>query len=119
MAIMEFHRESSDAAILQEFGARLARQRLNRNQTQAALAHEAGVSPRTLHRIEHGHSAQAVQWIRLLRALDLLENLEALLPSPTPSPLQQVQRRGKPRRRASSPTEQPADGKPWTWGDAE
>ena len=116
---MEFSRESSDEAVLLEFGSRIARHRLNRNLTQDALAREAGVSKRTLHRIEHGQSAQVVQWIRLLRALDLLENLDTLVPGQAVSPLQQVKRQGKQRRRASSPTDQPGESRPWTWGDEE
>ena len=61
-----------DPAALAELGRRLARQRLDRNLSQDDLAREAGVSKRTLHRMEHGHSAQMTNWIRVLRALGLL-----------------------------------------------
>lgn len=112
-----------DPALLAELGLRLARQRLDRNLSQDDLAREAGVSKRTLHRMEHGHSAQMTNWIRVLRALDLLANLEQLLPAPAPSPMQQLKLQGKLRRRASSvapaqPHDPGAPGpKPWTWGD--
>ena len=109
----------SDDAVLVELGNRIARYRLNQNLTQDSLASEAGVSKRTLQRIEHGHSAQVTQWIRLLRALDLLENIETLIPEPVMSPIQQVKMLGKVRKRASLPAVRPGGKKPWTWGDEE
>ncbi len=116
---MSFTNEISDQAILQELGTRLARYRLNRNLTQGELSREAGVSMRTLHRIEHGQSAQLKNWLRLLRAFGLLENLDVLLPEPVVSPLQQAKMLGKERKRASSPTKQLGKTGPWTWGDEE
>lgn len=108
-----------DPAALAELGRRLARQRLDRNLSQDDLAREAGVSKRTLHRMEHGHSAQMTNWIRVLRALDLLENLERFLPAPAPSPMQQLKLQGRLRRRATSvaPAQPSGKPKPWTWGD--
>src|SRR5690606_7359885 len=123
---MIFESHLSDAACLRELGERLARLRLNRNQTQAALAHEAGVSLRTVVRLEQGESVQLTNLLRVLRALDLLGNLEALAPEPAASPLQQIRRQGRLRRRASVPRErdagregsgdrEEADG--WSWGE--
>jgi putative transcriptional regulator len=116
---MQFVDELSDEAVLVALGDRIARYRLNRNMTQKALAAEAGVSPRTLHRIEHGQSAQVTNLIRLLRAFNLLENLDALIPGPTISPIQQAKMLGKTRKRASSPAAPSGTNKPWTWGDEE
>ncbi len=114
---MKIERESSEKAVLKELGGRLSRYRLNRNQTQESLAEEAGVSPRTLKRIEKGQSTQLGSLIRILRALDLLENLEVLVPAPLPSPIQQVKLGGKRRRRASSQPQGPDSTGSWTWGD--
>ena len=116
---MGFGDEISDEMVLEELGSRIARYRLNRNLTQAALAREAGVSKRTLHRIEHGHSAQVTNWIRLIRAFGLLGNLDVLIPEPAISPIQQVKMRGRDRKRASSSQQQRLSGEPWTWGDEE
>lgn len=116
---MEINNLLSDAAILQEMGARVARCRLNRNQTQDALADEAGVSRATVQRIEQGHSTQLTNLLRVLRALDLLQNLEQLVPVPPDSPVQAVRRKGRVRRRASVPRRQTRDPVPWTWGDGE
>jgi transcriptional regulator with XRE-family HTH domain len=113
-----FSGSMSDATALGELGHRIAKCRLNRNMTQDALAAEAGVSTPTIQRIEYGRSTQTANLVRVLRALGLLENLEALVPAPAASPLQQAKLRGKERRRASSPSDdQP--GQPWTWSDEE
>lgn len=87
---------------LQQLGQRIARYRLNRNISQQTLADEAGVSKPTLQRIEKGHSSQTANLIRVLRALDLLDNFNNLVPEPAPSPIQQAKMRGKIRQRASS-----------------
>ena len=102
---------------MQALGRRLARHRLNRNLTQAAVAAEAGVSTLTVQRIEQGHSSQAANLIRILRALGLLENLDALVPEPAISPVQQARMRGRIRQRASSRSGKPEPSIDWTWGD--
>jgi len=115
---MKVNEALSDLAILQELGSRLARLRLNRNLTQAALAKEAGVSLRTLNRIECGEPSQTANLIRVLRALGQLQNLNLLVPEPVASPLQQLKLQGKTRQRASRPgaaaVEQVAE-EPWQW----
>ncbi len=108
---------TSDHAALQALGRRLARHRLNRNLTQAALAAQAGVSTPTVQRIEQGHSSQAANLIRILRALRLLGNLDALVPDPPMSPIQQARMRGRIRQRASSSSGTPETPGDWSWGD--
>ncbi len=110
--------DMSDDAVLERLGDLLRQYRLNRNMTQATLAKEAGISGRTINRVEHGHSTQLSNLIRLLRSLGLLENIEALVPEPAVSPLQQMKLQGKSRKRASSPKQE--EGKTaWSWGDDE
>ena len=107
-----------DAAVLEELGRRLSRHRLNRNQSQAEVAREAGVSLRTLVRMEQGQPSTLINLIRVLRALDLLDNVEALVPAQGPSPLQMLGLEGRERRRASgadAADEEPTE--PWHWGD--
>ena len=70
-------------------GQRIARYRLNRNMTQSALAGEAGVSLPTVQRLEGGHSTQATNLIRVLRALRLLGNLDNLVPEPVATALKE------------------------------
>lgn len=108
----------SDEALLAELGRRLTQHRLNRDFTQQAVADEAGVSLRTLQRMELGHSTQLSNLLRVLRALKLLNNLDALVPEPPVSPIQQLRLKGKTRRRASGKVAEPAQSaEPWSWGD--
>jgi transcriptional regulator with XRE-family HTH domain len=116
---MKLTNDTSDKALLKELGSRIARYRLNRNLTQEALANEAGVSHRTLVRVEHGQSTQATNLFRILRALRILENIETLIPEPAVSPIQQFQLHGKKRKRASPRPDTGGKQKPWSWGDEE
>ncbi len=117
----------TDDSILRELGARLASIRLARNLTQAALAEEAGVSKRTVERLESGEvSTRLAGLLRVCRTLDLMDGVDNLVPEASASPMAQHKRRGRTRQRAStrgsnaSPAS-PADGtaKTWTWGDGE
>jgi transcriptional regulator with XRE-family HTH domain len=116
---MKLTSDNSDDAVLKEIGNRIARYRLNQDKTQAALAQEAGVSNRTMTRVENGNSIQASSLIRILRALKLLENLDGLIPEPVASPVQQLKMQGKQRKRASSKLEPPHKEGAWSWGDEE
>lgn len=110
----------SDNAILAALGERVARHRLNRNLTQEEVAFEAGVSRRSLYKIENGLSVDTRILIRVLRALDLLADLALLAPEPEPSPLALLEARGKERARASgSRKAAPRATKPgsWQWPD--
>ena len=107
----------ANEAILQELGERLAGVRLERNLTQAALAEEAGVAKRTVERLESGQAAtQLSGFVRVCRALGLLERLDALVPEGTASPMAQLRLQGRKRQRATG-HKAPAAAKKWTWGD--
>lgn len=75
---MRFDTNTTDQAILKEIGERVAMIRLNQNFTQANLAEQAGVSKRTVERLEAGESVQVTSLIRLLRSLGLQQRLEVL-----------------------------------------
>ena len=116
---MKLTNDNSDSAVLKEMGNRIAQYRLNQDKTQAALAQEAGVSNRTMTRVENGNSIQASSLIRILRALKLVDNLDGLIPEPVASPVQQLKLQGKQRKRASSKFEKPSSEGTWSWGDEE
>ena len=100
---MRLGKETTDEAVLSEMGRRLAQVRLGKNLTQAQLATMAGVSKRTVERLEAGGVApQLSGFIRICRALDLLERFELLVPEPVASPMAQLKLGGKQRRRASA-----------------
>ena len=111
-------KQTADEVVLAELGGRLARIRLERNLTQGQLAEQAGVSKRTVERLESGAVAtQLSGFIRVCRVLGVLERLDALVPEPVPSPLAQLKWRGRQRRRASTAKAVPAAVKKWAWGN--
>ena len=99
---MRIGEETTDEAVLGELGRRLAQVRLGKNLTQAQLAAKAGVSKRTVERLEVGGVApQLSGFLRICRGLDLLERFEHLVPEPVPSPMAQLKLGGNgagPRR---------------------
>lgn len=105
----------TDETILAELGGRLTQRRLELQLTQAALAEQAGVSKRTIERVEGGATTQLSTFIRILRVLDLLEGLETLLPEIGPRPMDLIKLKGKERQRASRKRELKSD-EPWKWG---
>ena len=103
---------------LDRFSERLVRNRLNRNLTQAELARAAGVSLRTLARLENGEPTQLENFLRVLLALGLGGGLERLVPDVPPSPIQQLKRSGRSRKRASGRRRPRAGGsEPWSWDE--
>jgi transcriptional regulator with XRE-family HTH domain len=97
---------------------RLVRHRLNRNLTQSELARAAGVSLRTLARLEGGEPIQFESFLRTLIALGLEDGLERLVPDVPESPIEQLKRAGRRRRRASGKRKigETQDGA-WTWDE--
>jgi putative transcriptional regulator len=116
---MIFDEANSDSAILEELGSRIARCRLNQNLTQEAFAELAGVSRPTVARLESGHSTTLSNLIRVLRALNLVKNLDMLVPEPPISPIQQLKTKKQQRVRASRASTVAEKSAPWTWGDEE
>jgi transcriptional regulator with XRE-family HTH domain len=105
--------------LLDRISKRLVKHRLNRNLTQEELAEAAGISRRTLARLENGEPTQLENFLRTLIALGLDEGLDKLVPDVPDSPIQQLDRAGRSRKRASGKRKQRADsgGGPWSWGD--
>lgn len=115
---MKIEPQLTDEAVLQELGGRLTQSRIERNLTQAALAEQAGVSKRTVERLESGEVAtQLSGFLRVCRVLGLLERFEMLLPEPTPGPMAQLQQQGRKRQRATGKRTNAGEPKKWTWGE--
>jgi transcriptional regulator with XRE-family HTH domain len=113
---MELSGQVSDRVVLEELGRRMAAQRVAHNLTQAELSERAGVSKRTVERLEAGESTQLSSFIRVLRSLGLIDRLESLLPGAQPGPMDLLKYKGKERKRARSKKDKEKK-KPWAWGD--
>ena len=116
---IEISKFLSDDAILEALGNRIARRRLSRQMTQAALAEEAGLSKRTVERIEAGGTSQLLSLIRVLRVLDLLSGLDLLVPDTGPRPMDLLKLKGKQRQRARSKSAADQAREPWSWGESQ
>lgn len=75
------------AELQYELGERLKAGRISRNFSQDDLARKAGISLKTLRNLEHGQGSSVETLIRTLKALDIVNTLDWLVPAPTVSPL--------------------------------
>lgn len=98
-----------------DLGRRLERIRLGRNIKQTRLAEEAGVSRRTITRLENGEGVSLDTLIRVMRALGLAERFDTLLPNPAVRPIERVRRKGGERQRARPKKSQAAGD--WRWDE--
>lgn len=115
MAHQSPYQDLPNTAIEGDLGRRLQAIRLGRNISQAQLAVEAGVARRTITRLESGGGVSLETFIRVLRALGLLDRLAELLPDTSVRPIEEVRGRGRKRQRAR-PSAKPAPSE-WTWDD--
>ncbi len=108
---------ASSEAIEDALSERIEELRLKRNITQSRLASEAGVSRSTITRLAQGGKGISLDsFIRILKALQMENRLEALLPDPgLISPLEELKRANQPTRQRARTKKQ--DQKEWTWGD--
>ena len=107
---------ASSEAIEDALSERIEEIRLKQNITQSRLASEAGVSRSTITRLaQSGKGISLDSFIRILKALHMTNQLEALLPNPGVSPLEELKRANQPSRQRARTKKQ--DQKKWTWGD--
>jgi len=117
-----------------DLGEQLERHRLLQNIAQTDLAEKAGISARTLRRLESGEGGTLDSFIRLLIALNIDSNLSVLIPDSTIRPMERVRQTKKERVRASGTRKSETSNKAmsattknkeegsgnnatWTWGD--
>ena len=89
----------SDAAIIGELGRRIKELRLRKRYTQQEIAYRAGISLFSIAKVESGEPVSISIFISVLRALRLLDNLEALLPEIGVSPVEMLKLKGKTPQR--------------------
>ena len=90
----------SPAAIAEELGNRLKQARLNADLTQAEVASRAGLNRRTILNAEKG-KVQMENFVAILSAMDMADQLNMFLPVQEISPIQLAKLKGQKRQRAS------------------
>lgn len=98
-----------------DLGRRVEELRLSKNRNQSQVAEEAGVSRRTITRLENGEGVSLDTFIRVLRALGVAERMHTLLPEPSVSPVERVRMKGRTRKHARPQAVKEAG--PWQWAD--
>jgi len=97
--------------ILKELGKRLARVRKQQGFSQTRLAEKAGLGVATIRRIELGQDSQMESWLKLMKALQMISAIDALLPETYRSPMTEALSNSKKRRKKKAA---PSDS---MWGD--
>jgi len=105
---------ATSGRIESELCRQIVKIRLARNITQAELAREAGVSLRTIGRLEQGKGVSLDTFIRVLIALNLQQHLKTLLPDPSVRPMERISSGGSERKRARRKTAEDQDAD-WKW----
>ena len=107
---------ASSIEIERELCERVDQIPLARNVTQKQLAEQTGLSKRTIERFAKGEGTSLDTFIRNLQALNIAQNLFAILPDPSVRPVERIERGGQERQRAR-PDVSPDDEGEWEWGD--
>ena len=111
---MDINNYNSDQETLKELSIRVQRQRINMQLTQAQLAQKAGVSLKTIANLEKGQDVKLSILIKVLRAENLLANINLLVPESLTSPFDYL-KLNKPRQRVRFSKK--ANTEDWKWSD--
>lgn len=95
---MKVNRASTELEEL--LGTHLRNLRLLKNLDQTSLAQQAGVSLNAVKHLESGKGAHVISLIKVLRALDRVDWLDALAPTVSISPMQMLKSGSREPKRA-------------------
>lgn len=96
-------------------GTRMRNYRIDIGMTQQELAARSGVSQRSIHNLENGKDIQLGNYIKLMIALGLADNLNMLIPDVTTRPSAYL-RQEQPRKRARK-KDDAGSASTFVWGD--
>lgn len=111
---MKIKGNENERAVLQEIGTRIKQQRISQDITQAALADKCGISHATVVRIENGEDSKFSNYIKILQAMKLEENMDVLVPEPQPD-FKALFEDKTVKKRAT--TKSNCNGSAWVWGE--
>lgn len=104
----------NEQTILKEIGQRIKQHRISLNITQAELADKCGISSSTEVRIENGVDSKFSNYIKILSALNMLDNLDILIPEMQPDFKSLFEE--KPVRKRAKRNSKKQSTK-WVWGE--
>ncbi len=106
----------SDRMYLEELGQKLKLYRVSMGLTQQDLEDQSGVSKRSISRLEQGESVQLDNFIKIMTALNLGENIDILIPDQTKRPSFYLENKIKGQQRVRKTD---AGKTKFKWGDEE
>lgn len=89
----------SDPAIIKQIGKNAKNLRIRKGIMQEELATQSGVGVATVANFENGRSINLSNMIKIMRTLDVLENIDGIFPEPKISPIQLKKLQGRQIRR--------------------
>lgn len=110
---MKIYGTENNIFIMSELGNRIKDLRISLDMTQKELAQKAGISPKTMERIENGENVKIENLLNVFRVMNILQNLDILIPE------QQVLLLEKelPKRKRVSRKRTVDVDYIWKWGD--
>lgn len=95
--------------ILEEYGKRIREYRIKMSMTQEDLSNQSGVSLRTISNVENGKSITMDNFLRILKALNLEDSINLIIPDTTEI-ITSINDGDRKRFKMS-------EKKEWKWGD--
>ena len=106
----------SEEKILKELGQRIKQYRISMNIKQEELAARCGISASTATRIENGNDVKMSNYIKILSALNLADNIDMLIPEPQLD-FKSLFEEKPTKQRVKSSAKKP--NSKWVWGEDE
>lgn len=107
----------NNGRILCEIGTRIKNTRIAIGYTQRELSARAGISQRTLERLENGENVNMEALMNVMRSMNLLQNFDILIPEQEILPTE-LHDRGRRRMRVGRPKKSvERNNSNWKWGD--
>ena len=110
---MKINGSENNTFILAEIGKRIKEIRVTHSMTQKEMAEKAGVSTKTVERIESGENVKIENLLNVLRILNFLQNINLLVPE---QEFLSVEEKEKKRQRVSKKKIVDNDVNEWKWG---
>jgi len=109
---MKITGNESEQVILKELGMRIKQYRISLNITQMDLAQNCGTSISTVVRIEHGVDSKLSNYLKIMNALSLIQNMDILVPELQPN-FKAIFEQKPARQRVRSTNTKSKSG--WVW----
>lgn len=104
----------SEWTILKELGKRIKQHRIALDITQSDLAKKSGISISTEIRIENGDDSKMSNYIRIMTALGIIDNIDIFIPDEQPDYKAIFHERPSRKRARTSSKKREST---WVWGE--